>query len=97
MIARDQTAKLNGRITQKQHRDAGVTRYKWSTSGDERVRECHGSFDGKIYSYDSPPEIWYSTKKGIVYTGRHCNPMEDYQCRCCAIPVFDIDETDLPT
>ena len=31
-----------------------------------------------------------------VGNGRKCHPGQDYQCRCCAIPVFDIDNLDLP-
>ena len=45
-----------------------------------------------MFSYDDPPEMWYMTKHGIVYTGRRCNPGEDYGCRCVALPIFDEDE-----
>ena len=97
MLARDQISSLNSEITQMQQRDAGVTRYKWSSSKDSRVRECHQEFDGNIFSWDDPPEAWYSTKsRGIVYTGRRCHPGEDYCCRCCAIPVFEWDTLNLP-
>ena len=94
MIARDQLGKLSAAITRKEHEDAGVTKYRWSTVKDSRVRKCHASFEGKVFSYNNPPEIWYETKSGRVYTGRHCNPMEDYQCRCCAIPVFEKEAMD---
>ncbi len=87
LIARDQTAKLNANITQSQQREAGVSKYKWSTVGDARVRDSHDDLNGKIFSWDDPPE---------TDGGRRCHPGEDYQCRCCAIPVFDIDELDLP-
>jgi SPP1 gp7 family putative phage head morphogenesis protein len=97
MVARDQNAKLNARITREQHREAGIESYVWRTCHDERVRDCHNSFDGQTFRYDDPPEIWYSTKNGIVYTGRHCNPGEDYQCRCVASPVINLDKVDLPT
>lgn len=97
LLARDQVATLNSQITQAQQRDAGVTHYKWSTSRDSRVRECHEDFDGKIFSWDDPPEIWYNTKsKGRVFTGRRCHPGEDYCCRCVPIPVFDLETVDLP-
>ncbi len=87
LIARDQTAKLNAKITQSQQRDAGVNKYEWSTSFDVRVRDSHFALEGKIFSWDDPPE---------TDEGRRCHPGEDYQCRCCAIPVFDIDTLDLP-
>ncbi len=97
MLARDQISTLNSELTQMQQRDAGVTRYKWSSSKDGRVRESHAEFDGQIFSWDDPPEGWYSTKsRGIVYTGRKCHPGEDYCCRCVAIPVFDWQTLDLP-
>lgn len=87
MIGRDQTAKLNSNITQYQQREAGIQKYKWSTSKDERVRKSHKKLDGKIFSWDNPPE---------TDGGRRCHPGEDYQCRCCAIPVFDFNKLDLP-
>lgn len=96
-LARDQISTLNAQITKLQQQDAGVKRYKWSTSKDSRVRDCHRELDGKIFSWDDPPEMWYMTKsRGIVYTGRRCHPGEDYCCRCVAIPVFDYETIDLP-
>ena len=97
MHARDQVATLNAQITKKQQEDAGCKRYRWSDSRDSRVRDCHRSLNGQIFSWDDPPEMWYVTKKkGIVHTGRRCHPGEDYACRCVAIPVFDYDTIDLP-
>ncbi len=96
-IARDQTAKLNAELTQQQQTDAGVTSYVWSDSGDSRVRSCHAELNGKSIKWSEPPEMWYVTKKrGRVYTGRHCHPGEDYDCRCVALPEFDIDTLSLP-
>jgi SPP1 gp7 family putative phage head morphogenesis protein len=97
MLARDQLSTLNSQITQLQQKDAGCNKYKWSTSKDSRVRDCHRSFHGKVFSWDEPPEIWYVTKKsGKIYTGRRCHPGEDYCCRCVAIPVFDLETIDVP-
>jgi SPP1 gp7 family putative phage head morphogenesis protein len=96
-IARDQTAKLNAELTKQQQTDAGVDEYIWSTSDDGRVRSCHQEFDGKKFKWSDPPEMWHMTKKnGRVYTGRHCHPGEDYQCRCVALPVFSLPELNLP-
>lgn len=88
-MARDQLAKLNGDITRHQQMDAGVSKYRWSTSGDSRVRDDHKELDGKVFSWDDPPIV---DKK----TGRRAHPMEDFNCRCVAIPIFDIDTLDLP-
>lgn len=75
LIARDQVAKFNGQLTQLRQKSVGVEKYRWSTSGDERVRDTHAANEGRIFSWDDPPS-----------TG---HPGEDIQCRCVAIPVFE--------
>lgn len=77
LIARDQVAKLNGNLTQERQADLGVSRYRWRTVGDERVRMKHQMADGNLYSWDKPPEIT---------DGNH--PGQDFQCRCYAEPVL---------
>ncbi len=89
LIARDQMAKLNADIARSQQEDAGVREYTWRTSGDSRVRERHRELNGKVFSWDNPPVV-------DLKTGRRCHPGQDYQCRCVAIPKFDIDTLDLP-
>ena len=95
-IARDQIAKLNAEITRTQQQDAGVEEYIWSSSGDGRVRDCHVELDGKKFKWSDPPEMWYLTKKGRVNTGERCHPGEWYQCRCVALPVFNLPGLVLP-
>ena len=90
-IARNRVGDLMAGINKKMYNMFGIKRYVWRTRRDRKVRECHKSFDGHIFSTDNPPEIWYETKHGRVYTGRHCNPGEDYNCRCRAIPLFTKD------
>lgn len=87
-IARDQVAKLNSDITKHQQKDAGVGKYKWSDSGDSRVREGHSKLNNKIFSWDDPPVV--------DDKGRRCHPGQDYRCRCVALPVFEIETLDLP-
>lgn len=87
LLARDQTAKLNGQLTEAQQRDAGVSEYVWSTCGDSRVRKSHHKLHGKRYSWNDPPE---------VTPGRHLHPGQDYQCRCRALPVFNLEGVELP-
>lgn len=89
LIARDQLAKLNGELARLQQTDAGVTEYIWSDSGDVRVRDSHKHLNGKRFSWDAPPVV-------DARTGRRCHPGEDYQCRCVALPVFDLETLDLP-
>lgn len=87
LIARDQTAKLNGRIQQYQQMDAGIEEYIWCTTGDERVRESHRALNGQKFRWDDPPEN---------SEGRTCHPGEDYQCRCIGRPVFKQETLNLP-
>lgn len=88
-IARDQIGKLYGQITRKQQEDAGVSEYTWRTAGDERVRDGHKNLEKKTFRWDDPPVVEQKT-------GRRCHPGEDYQCRCVAIPVMDMDTITLP-
>ena len=89
-IARDQMGTLNYNMTRYEHESMGVSKYKWVTKHDSRVRECHRELDGHIFDWNNPPAMWYSTiSRGIVYTGRYCHPGQDYQCRCVASPVFN--------
>ena len=87
LIARDQTAKLNGQIQQAQQRDAGIEEYIWYTTGDNRVRSSHRELHGKKFRWDDPP---------VNKDGRKCNPGEDYQCRCIGRPVFNRNKISLP-
>lgn len=78
-IATDQMGTIFGQLTAERHKGMGLSRFTWSTSGDERVRSSHADLDGKEFSYDDPP----------VVNGRKVLPGEDYRCRCVAEPVFD--------
>jgi len=86
-IARDQVAKLNGKIQKAQQLDAGITKYKWSTVGDERVRQSHAALDGLVFEWGHPP---------MNDDGRACEPGEDYGCRCIGRPVFESQTLKLP-
>ena len=76
LIARDQTNKFMGKITELRQQSLGITEYTWSTSRDERVRELHRTKDGDTFSWDKPP----------ADTG---HPGTEIQCRCVAIPVLE--------
>lgn len=87
MIARDQTAKLNGRIQRAQQQDAGIDYYIWSGVPDGRERLSHVELNGRVFSWNEPP---------TNSDGRTCHPGEDFQCRCVGRPVFDINTITLP-
>lgn len=89
LLARDQIAKLNSGLTRQQQTDAGVSEYTWSTSGDTRVRDGHKKLNGKRFQWSDPPVV-------DAKTGRRCHPGEDYECRCVALPVFNIDVINIP-
>lgn len=85
MIARDQTAKVNGDLNKKRQESAGFDYFQWMDSDDKRVRDRHESIANKVtaygkgvYRWDFPP----LSDKGIPII-----PGSDYQCRCVAIPV----------
>lgn len=84
-IARDQIAKLNGKITEATHKAAGITSYKWRASRDQRTRPDHRALDGTIQRWDTPPVV-------DQRTGRLGHPGDDFQCRCVAIPVVDLGD-----
>lgn len=74
LIARDQIAKANTTFNRIRQQQAGVDRYRWSTSSDERVRATHRANNGKVFRWDQPPAT----------TG---HPGNDIQCRCVAMGV----------
>lgn len=89
LLARDQIAKLNSDLARQQQKDAGVNEYTWSSSGDGRVRKGHKKLNGKRFSWNDPPVV-------DERTGRRAHPGEDYQCRCVALPVFELETLDVP-
>jgi SPP1 gp7 family putative phage head morphogenesis protein len=85
MIARDQTAKVNGQLNAKRQQDVGFPYFEWDDSDDERVRHRHSEIANKVtaygrgvYRWDNPP----LSDKGVPII-----PGEDYQCRCIGRPV----------
>ncbi len=80
VIAKQETSLFLSKFRREQNLKAGVTKYKWSTSHDERVRGKHAELDGKVFFYGDPP---ITDEKG----NKH-EPGEDYGCRCVAIPVI---------
>ncbi len=83
-LARQETALFMSKYQQQRYLDAGVRRYRWSTSHDERVRTSHAALDGKVYSWDDPPNT-----AGPGVPPRFNNPGGDYNCRCVAIPLLE--------
>lgn len=91
LIARTEIARLNSQITESTQKAAGITRYKWRSSRDQRTRERHRELDGTIQEWAHPPE-------GAGPYGEPAHPGQSPNCRCVAIPVVDLDgiEADEP-
>lgn len=94
LIARDQTAKLNGDISRQRQVSAGIRGYRWRTVGDNAVRESHKERNGKVYAWN-PEDVGKTLEDGTVMLDAEANdighPGEDYQCRCIAEPVIELD------
>jgi SPP1 gp7 family putative phage head morphogenesis protein len=87
-LARQETGLFFESLSRNRALSAGVRRYKWSTSHDERVRKNprgpnHKHLDGHVFDLDGPG--------GIVdlKTGRRAHAGQDWQCRCQKIWVLE--------
>ena len=94
-IARNEVGNLNGIITMRRQVDCGISVYQWSSSHDERVRPSHAEMDGKYF-------YWNSDKMGEingikVYPSPKYHPCMDYNCRCVALPVIDLEQWNMTT
>ena len=68
LFARDQMQRFNKACTLSTFRSAGVTKVKWATCGDVRVRKSHRELNGKIFDVNNlPPETDdYNCRCGLV-------------------------------
>ena len=86
-IAGDQVSKLDAAMHHLEMVDAMVSDYIWSTRKDDKVRPRHRELEGQRFSFDDPP---------VMDSGEKCNPGEDYNCRCVALPIFNVFNLLLP-
>lgn len=73
-VARQQVATFNSLMTKTRAQNLGITRAKWVTAQDERVRPCHSVRNGKEFDLS----------KGLYAScdGKHLLPGVDFNCRC---------------
>ena len=71
LIARNAPLQYSGVLTKHYQITAGIKKYMWQTSGDERVRESHQKLNGKIFDWSD----------------KNPHPRSEINCRCDAIPV----------
>lgn len=98
LIARDQISKLTSAVSRSRNQEIGLSRFRWKTVGDERVRgdpdglypkarPSHFLRDDKVYAYDDPPKS---------LDGEDEWPGTAPLCRCSDEGIFDdiLDEID---
>lgn len=68
LFARDQMQRFNKACTLSTFRSAGVTKVKWVTCGDIRVRKSHKELNGKIFDVNNLPVETddYNCRCGLV-------------------------------
>lgn len=68
LFARDQMARFNKALTIATFQNASVTKVKWVTSHDARVRDSHKALDGQIFDINRlPPEVDdYNCRCGLI-------------------------------
>ena len=81
LIAQDQVAKLNGRVTEALQQEAGITSYTWRASRDGRVRATHRAVDGLVWT-------WAEGAPDVGFYGERSHPGQAGRCRCTAEPVL---------
>jgi SPP1 gp7 family putative phage head morphogenesis protein len=81
-IARDAVLTLNSKITAERQTAAGIERYIWTTSNDERVRIEHQALEGTELTWESGGD----PEEG--------HPGEAPNCRCTAFPILPELEDD---
>ena len=79
-LAKQESGLLLAQYRKQRYRDAGVQRYRWRTSNDERVRDYHADLNGKIFFWDEAI---------IGPNGEKGNPKEYFGCRCTAEPILE--------
>jgi SPP1 gp7 family putative phage head morphogenesis protein len=99
LIARDQIAKVHGQLDSARQQDLGITRYRWLSAQDERVRPdakaqargadpedeatSHRARDGKVYEWANPPG-----DPDDPSVGGHPG-FGSINCRCVAQPIIE--------
>lgn len=80
-LARQETSLLMSKMRETRYTAAGLEKYKWLTSNDERVRDRHKELNNKVFFWTDPPIV--------DEKGNRANPGEDFNCRCVAVPIIE--------
>lgn len=74
-ITKDQMGKFYSAATAERNQQLGVTRWRWRTMKDGRVRPAHVELEGKVFEYGKPPS------EGL--------PGQPVLCRCFQEPLIE--------
>lgn len=93
LIARDQSNKLYGTLTELRSQFNGWDFYEWDDSNDSRVRTLqnssgysdHHGLNGKIFKFSEPPITVFKGKRA----GERNIPGTDINCRCVSLVIMD--------
>jgi SPP1 gp7 family putative phage head morphogenesis protein len=72
LIARNAPLQYSGALTRHHQTSAGIKKYRWQASQDERVRKSHGDRNNKTYNWNGPGPY----------------PRSEVNCRCDAVPIL---------
>jgi SPP1 gp7 family putative phage head morphogenesis protein len=81
-IARQETALLTTEFKKALYCQTGITKYKWRTNHDHKVRKRHVELDGKTFDWNVPIVVSDEGQK-VMYG----YPGTCYNCRCQALPI----------
>lgn len=70
---------LHANLEKDRQLSFGISQYKWSTAGDERVCQLCSANNGKTFTWLQPTKIGYPGQ---------CNQCDNGYCRCVALAVF---------
>ena len=93
LIARTESAKLNGSVTRATYREMGCRYYVWMATMDERTRPDHQAMNGVICSVDDPTVYYTENPDDPLHPVEHqrtsemchLHPGDDFQCRCTSV------------
>lgn len=79
LIARTEVARTATELTRARAEHVGSKQFIWRTMKDENVRKSHRRLEGKVFSWDDPPEC---------DPGYHALPGGIFNCRCYPEPIL---------
>jgi SPP1 gp7 family putative phage head morphogenesis protein len=73
---------MTSSFNQVRQTQVGIEQYTWSGALDARERPSHRAMEGSVERWAAPPEV----------DGERVHPGQAINCRCVAVPVFNLDE-----